>query len=129
MLLSMLLLQASGNRTLLVCIMTYQHLINNSCSDEVLSVKVSSFHEYMCKHFSGSVAASTSSSSPSNERLTMKKLVEKLKGDEHIHESNRRMQRMLEEMLTKNMHLQTNLEQLSVEVVRLSKGTDNNVCT
>jgi hypothetical protein len=27
------------------------------------------------------------------------------------------------------MHLQTNLEQLSVEVVRLSKGTDNNVCT
>jgi hypothetical protein len=59
----------------------------------------------------------------------MKKFVEKLKGDEHMHELNRRMQRMLEEMLTKNMHLQTNLEQLSLEVVRLSKGTDNNVCT
>lgn len=86
------------------------------------------------KHFSGPLATSTSSSSsstssPSNERLSMKKFVEKLKGDEHIHESNRRMQRMLEEMLTKNMHLQTNLEQLSLEVVRLSKGTDSNVCT
>lgn len=95
-------------------------------------MKVSSFHEYICKHFSGPVATSTSSSSsssPTNERLSMKKFVEKLKGDEHIHESNRRMQRMLEEMLTKNMHLQTNLEQLSLEVVRLSKGTGGNVCT
>jgi hypothetical protein len=117
-----------------VCIMTYQHLINNSCSDEALPMKVSSSHVCMCKHFSGQVATSTtssssSSSSPSNERLSMKKFVEKWKGDEHVYESNRRMQRMLEEMLTKHMHLQTNLEQLSLEVVRLSKGTDSNTCT
>ena len=32
-----------------------------------------------------------------------------------------RMQRMLEETLTKNMHLQNDLEHLSQEVVRLSK--------
>ncbi|KAJ9579095.1 hypothetical protein L9F63_024801 [Diploptera punctata] len=60
----------------------------------------------------------------SNERLSMKKFVEMFKGDEQIQESNRRMQRMLEEMLIKNMHLQTDLEQMSREVVRLSKGTD-----
>jgi hypothetical protein len=102
--------------------MTYQHPINNSCSDEGVFI-----HECMCKHFSGPVA--TSSSSPSNERLSVKKFVEKLKGDEHIHESNQRMQRMVEEMLTKNMHLQTSLEQLSQEVVRLSKGTDRSMCT
>ena len=32
-----------------------------------------------------------------------------------------RMQNMLEETLTKNMHLQKDLENLSLEVVRLSK--------
>ncbi|PSN47886.1 GRIP1-associated protein 1 [Blattella germanica] len=62
----------------------------------------------------------TSTSSPSTDRLSMKKFVEMLKGDEHVHESNRRMQRMLEETLTKNMHLQSDLEQLSREVARLS---------
>jgi hypothetical protein len=59
----------------------------------------------------------------------MKKFFEMWKGDEHVLESKRRMQRMLEEMLTKNMQLQTDLEQLSLEVVRLSKGTDNSKCT
>ncbi|XP_069692882.1 GRIP1-associated protein 1-like [Periplaneta americana] len=73
--------------------------------------------------------AASSSSSPSSERLSMKKIVEMLKGDEHVHESNRRMLRMLEETLTKNMHLETDLEHMSREVVRLSKGTDNTSCT
>jgi len=83
-------------------------------------------------YLSDPVATSSSSPPPpppSVERLSMKKFVEMLKGDEHVHESNRRMQRMLEEMLTKNMHLQTDLEQLSLEVVRLSKGTGNKTCT
>jgi hypothetical protein len=85
-------------------------------------------HKQYIHFFSDPVAAS-SSSSPSSERLSMKKFFEMWKGDEHVHESKRRMQRMLEEMLTKNMQLQTDLEQLSLEVVRLSKGTDNNKCT
>lgn len=42
------------------------------------------------------------------EKLTVKRLVDfiKDKGDENLKEMNRRMQRMLEETLTKNMHLQ-----------------------
>ena len=36
-------------------------------------------------------------------------------------EELQRMQRMLEETLTKNMHLQQSMEDLSQEVVRLSK--------
>lgn len=94
---------------------------------EDLMHKTALIQYYCIEGKSGPVA--TSSPPPSNERLSMKKFVEKLKGDEHIHESNRRMQRMLEEMLTKNMHLQTNLEQLSLEVVRLSKEADHNMCT
>lgn len=66
---------------------------------------------------------------PSSEKLSVKKFLEMLKGPEHVHESNRRMQRMLEEVLTKNMHLQNNLDQLSLEVVRLSKGPDNSACS
>ncbi|KAK3540365.1 hypothetical protein QTP70_030116 [Hemibagrus guttatus] len=45
-------------------------------------------------------------------------------GDENLREMNKKLQNMLEEQLTKNMHLQKNLEMLSQEVVRLSKGTD-----
>lgn len=86
------------------------------------------------KHLSdqGATSSSPTSSSPpppSGEKLSVKKFLEMLKGPEHVHESNRRMQRMLEEVLIKNMHLQKNLEQLSLEVVRLSKGPDNNACS
>ncbi|RVE71216.1 hypothetical protein OJAV_G00072420 [Oryzias javanicus] len=44
-------------------------------------------------------------------------------GDENLREMNKKLQNMLEEQLTKNMHLQKDLELLSQELVRLSKGS------
>ncbi|KAM9751079.1 LOW QUALITY PROTEIN: GRIP1-associated protein 1 [Menidia menidia] len=41
-------------------------------------------------------------------------------GDENLREMNKKLQNMLEEQLTKNMHLQKDLEVLSQELVRLS---------
>ncbi|KAM9474985.1 GRIP1-associated protein 1 isoform 2-T2 [Clarias gariepinus] len=46
-------------------------------------------------------------------------------GDENLREMNKKLQNMLEEQLTKNMHLQKDLEMLSQEIVRLSKSTDS----
>ncbi|MCI4380609.1 hypothetical protein PGIGA_G00241990 [Pangasianodon gigas] len=45
-------------------------------------------------------------------------------GDENLREMNKKLQNMLEEQLTKNMHLQKDLELLSQEIVRMSKGAD-----
>ncbi|XP_053329070.1 GRIP1-associated protein 1 isoform X2 [Spea bombifrons] len=42
-------------------------------------------------------------------------------GDENLRDMNKKLQNMLEEQLTKNMHLQKDLEALSQEIVRLSK--------
>uniref|UniRef100_A0A8C8SZ34 GRIP1 associated protein 1 n=1 Tax=Pelusios castaneus TaxID=367368 RepID=A0A8C8SZ34_9SAUR len=42
-------------------------------------------------------------------------------GDENLREMNKKLQNLLEEQLTKNMHLQKDLELLSQEVVRLSE--------
>uniref|UniRef100_A0A8C0HI62 GRIP1 associated protein 1 n=1 Tax=Chelonoidis abingdonii TaxID=106734 RepID=A0A8C0HI62_CHEAB len=42
-------------------------------------------------------------------------------GDDNLREMNKKLQNMLEEQLTKNMHLQKHLEVLSQEIVRLSK--------
>ncbi|KAI4788501.1 hypothetical protein KUCAC02_035815 [Chaenocephalus aceratus] len=42
-------------------------------------------------------------------------------GDENLREMNKKLQNMLEEQLTKNMHLQKDLELLSQELVCLSK--------
>ncbi|AWP09958.1 putative GRIP1-associated protein 1 [Scophthalmus maximus] len=42
-------------------------------------------------------------------------------GDENLREMNKKLQNMLEEQLTKNMHMQKDLEVLSQELVRLSK--------
>lgn len=46
--------------------------------------------------------------SPSQEKITLKRVVDfvKDKGDENLRDINRKLQRMLEETLTKNMHLQ-----------------------
>ncbi|XP_051524573.1 GRIP1-associated protein 1-like isoform X2 [Myxocyprinus asiaticus] len=44
-------------------------------------------------------------------------------GDENLREMNKKLQNMLEEQLTKNMHLQKHLEVLSQEIVRLGKDT------
>ncbi len=52
----------------------------------------------------------------------MKKMVNLLvHPDQETRKEMQRMQNMLEETLTKNMHLQGDLEHLSQEVVRLSK--------
>ncbi|CAL9702433.1 unnamed protein product [Knipowitschia caucasica] len=42
-------------------------------------------------------------------------------GDDNLREMNKKLQNMLEEQLTKNMHLQKDLEALSQELVRISK--------
>ncbi|XP_057685585.1 GRIP1-associated protein 1 isoform X2 [Corythoichthys intestinalis] len=42
-------------------------------------------------------------------------------GDDNLREMNKKLQNMLEEQLTKNMHLHKDLEALSQELVRLSK--------
>ncbi|XP_026187986.1 GRIP1-associated protein 1 isoform X2 [Mastacembelus armatus] len=49
-------------------------------------------------------------------------------GDENLREMNKKLQNMLEEQLTKNMHLQKDLEVLSQELVRLSKGSSSSGC-
>jgi hypothetical protein len=56
--------------------------------------------------------------SPANDKFTVKKVVDfiKDKGDDNLKEINRKLQRMLEETLIKNMHLQTNLETLSRQI-------------
>ena len=55
----------------------------------------------------------------------LKKRVDLLVNPEQVEaqqkEELQRMQRMLEETLTKNMHLQQSMEELAQEVVRLSK--------
>ena len=62
-----------------------------------------------------------------SDKLTVKRVVDfiKDKGDENMREINRKVQRMLEETLTKNMHLQENLDSLSQEVQRLNTIIDN----
>lgn len=57
-----------------------------------------------------------------DDKLSLKKVLDLVnRGDVNMKEMNRKLQRMLEETLTKNMHLQKDLETLSQEVVRLSK--------
>ncbi len=67
--------------------------------------------------------------SPSGEKqLSMKDRMVNLlmHPDQETRREVERMQNMLEETLTKNMHLQTDLESLSREVVRLSKEAIGN---
>ncbi|XP_060574381.1 GRIP1-associated protein 1-like isoform X2 [Ruditapes philippinarum] len=58
-----------------------------------------------------------------DDKITFKKVLDLVnKTDEHgLREMNKKLQNMLEETLTKNMHLQKDLETMSQEVVRLSK--------
>ena len=58
-----------------------------------------------------------------DSKLTVKRVVDfiKDKGDENLREINRKIQRILEETLTKNMHLQQNLETISNELFHLKK--------
>ncbi|XP_076095187.1 GRIP1-associated protein 1-like isoform X1 [Mytilus galloprovincialis] len=60
---------------------------------------------------------------PQDDKLTLKKVLDLVnKNDEqNLKDMNKKLQRMLEETLTKNMCLEQNLEAMSLEVVRLSK--------
>lgn len=46
-------------------------------------------------------------------------------GDDNLREMNKKLQNMLEEQLTKNMHLQKDLEVLSQELMRVSKDSSS----
>eukprot|EP00066_Takifugu_rubripes_P030865 XP_011620131.1 PREDICTED: GRIP1-associated protein 1 isoform X1 [Takifugu rubripes] len=72
---------------------------------------------------SGSVAGGYSSSQGDRGGLgsVLRDLVKP--GDENLREMNKKLQNMLEEQLTKNMHLQKDLELLSQELVRLGKDS------
>jgi hypothetical protein len=72
---------------------------------------------------STSITSATSASNHNREKMTARKVFDFIKdrGDENLKEINRKLQRLLEETLTKNMFLQQDLENLSHEVVRLSK--------
>ncbi|KAK3102118.1 hypothetical protein FSP39_008912 [Pinctada imbricata] len=65
----------------------------------------------------------TKSHTVQDDKITLKKVLDLVnKHDEQsAKDMNRKLQNMLEETLTKNMHLQKDLEVMSQEVVRLSK--------
>ncbi|XP_052781589.1 GRIP1-associated protein 1-like [Mya arenaria] len=56
------------------------------------------------------------------EKISFKKMLDIVKSDDQgLRDMNKKLQNMLEETLTKNMHLQNDLEMMSQEIVRLSK--------
>ncbi|KAJ8302003.1 hypothetical protein KUTeg_020990 [Tegillarca granosa] len=59
-----------------------------------------------------------------DDKLSLKKVLDLVNKGDDIHgikEMNRKLQRMLEETLTKNMHLEQGMETLSQELMRLNK--------
>ncbi|KAG1669955.1 GRIP1-associated protein 1 [Nymphon striatum] len=96
--------------------------ISNSAMAEDLMVKTSIIQHY-CMEGRPDPQPLYSSS----DKLTVKRVVDfiKDKGDENLREINRKLQRMLEETLTKNMHLQKNLESLSKQLVSINKTSTN----
>ena len=94
-------------------------------ADELL--KKTALIQYYCmeggKKSSTSSTPASTPTSESSKSLTMKKMVNLLMHpDQETRKEVLRMQNLLEETLTKNMHLQNDLEALSQEVVRLSKA-------
>ncbi|XP_015914424.2 GRIP1-associated protein 1 [Parasteatoda tepidariorum] len=96
---------------------SHLELSNEALVDDVL--KKTALIQFYCMEGRSEHHASGSS----QDKLTIKRIVDFIKdrGDENLKEINRRMQRLLEETLTKNMHLQNDIEVLSNEVSRLSK--------
>lgn len=86
--------------------------------------------QFYCMEGKAIVRNSSQSSSnqhPAIDKLNMKKMMDLLVNpNDSQKEEMQRMQRMLEETLTKNMFLQKDLENLSQEVVRLSKMSISN---
>lgn len=93
---------------------------SNACMAEDLLQKTAIIEHYvMNTHLGGRRQTQNADDS----KLTLKKVMELVKSGDHseLHEMNKKLQLMLEETLTKNMHLQQDLEMMSQEVVRLSK--------
>ncbi|CAN7989180.1 unnamed protein product [Ixodes hexagonus] len=92
---------------------------NSSMADDLVSKTAIIQYYCMESKYESAMAHHQAASTP--EKLTVKRLVDfiKDKGDENLKEMNRRMQRMLEETLTKNMHLQKDLEVISQELHRI----------
>ncbi|XP_039629905.1 GRIP1-associated protein 1 isoform X2 [Polypterus senegalus] len=96
-----------------------------------LEVSCSSMAEDICKKsaiietyvMESRIDVSNAASAGQAERGTLSSVLRDLvkPGDENLREMNKKLQNMLEEQLTKNMHLQKDLEVLSQEIVRLSK--------
>ncbi|KAK7102934.1 GRIP1-associated protein 1-like [Littorina saxatilis] len=95
---------------------------SNGCMAEDLLQKTAIIEHYvMNSHSAGGRRQSQPHSG--DDKLTLKKVMDLVKNGDHgeLQEMNRKLQLMLEETLTKNMHLQQNLETMSQELVRLSK--------
>ena len=64
-----------------------------------------------------------------DKKMMMKKMMNMLvHPDQETRKEMQKMQNLVEETLTKNMHLQKDLENLSQEVVRLSKAVAFRPC-
>ncbi|XP_046449997.1 GRIP1-associated protein 1-like [Daphnia pulex] len=100
---------------------------NAAMADEM--VKRGKLIQHYCMEGRSSPAKPESSSislSPGSEKLSVRRMVSLIRqigGDAEgdTDSQQRRLRRMLEETLTKNMHLQEDIERLSQEVVRLSQ--------
>ncbi|KAK7499497.1 hypothetical protein BaRGS_00009149 [Batillaria attramentaria] len=93
---------------------------SNACmADDLLQKTAIIEHYVMSTHSAGR----RQSQHADDSKLTLKKVMDLVKSGDHseLHEMNKKLQLMLEETLTKNMHLQQDLEMMSQEVVRLSK--------
>ncbi|XP_006812622.1 GRIP1-associated protein 1-like [Saccoglossus kowalevskii] len=94
------------------------HLENsNACMADDLMKKSAIIQAYVMDR-------SEMTPSTPERKTTLHKMLDLVKGDESeisAKEFNKKLQRMLEETLTKNMHLQKDIEMLSDEIVRLSK--------
>ena len=126
---------SSSNRMLLAKIAVLQderlifeekvQMLQNSASamaEELM--KKNSLIQHYCMEGRKSVPTTPSSTSFAEEavkrkQIIMKKMSTLLKDSDE--DEVQRMRNMLEETLTKNMHLQKDLENMSMEVVRLSK--------
>jgi polyhydroxyalkanoate synthesis regulator phasin len=88
---------------------------NGAMADDLLT-KTAIIEHYVMETKSDRVV-----SSPLTEKLTLKRVVDfvKDKGDENLKDINRKLQRVLEETLTKNMHMQRDVEKLTLELARL----------
>ncbi|PVD24800.1 hypothetical protein C0Q70_15286 [Pomacea canaliculata] len=94
---------------------------SNACMADDLLEKSAIIQHYVMN--SNIVGGRRQSQHVEEPKLSLRKVMELVKSGDHseLQDMNRKLQRMLEETLTKNMHLQQDLEVMSQEVVRLSR--------